>query len=83
MATRTPQPKRPITTDADLAVAAIEESCRPLELAVGDPDTSPTALNLPRTREAGSCRRHHWVCANCGTPLRPQTLRQRVISASV
>jgi hypothetical protein len=70
MATRTPQPKRPITTDADLAVAAIEDSCRPLELAVGDPDTSPTALTLPVPQEARTCRRHRWVCVNCGAPLR-------------
>ncbi|SPE34656.1 hypothetical protein SBA2_980011 [Acidobacteriia bacterium SbA2] len=70
MATRSPQPKRPIATDADLAIAAIEGNGRPLDLDAGDPDTSPTALTLPGTPEAGTCRRHQWVCANCGSPLR-------------
>jgi hypothetical protein len=83
MATRTPQPKRPITTNADLAIAAIEDSGRPLDLDAGDPDASPTALTLPVPQETGTCRRHRWVCADCGAPLRPQTLRQRVIPASV
>jgi hypothetical protein len=53
-----------------MAIAAIEDSGRPLELTAGDPDTSPTALTLPGTQEAGTCRRHQWVCANCGAPLR-------------
>jgi len=55
---------------AEMAIAAIEDSGRPLELTAGDPDTSPTALTLPVTPEAGTCRRHQWVCANCGAPLR-------------
>jgi hypothetical protein len=83
MAIRKRQPKEPREFDVDLAVAAIEDTGRPLDLDAGDPDTSPTALTLPGTQEAGTCRRHRWVCADCGAPLRPQTLRQRVIPASV
>jgi hypothetical protein len=70
MPIRKRQPQEPREFNVDLAIAAIEESCRPLELAVGDPDTSPTALNLPGTLEAGTCWRHQRICANCGTPLR-------------
>jgi len=83
MATRTPQPKRPITTDADLAIAAIEESGRPLELAVGDPDTSPTSLGLRVPQQTKACPHDRYVCADCGAPLRPRTLRIRAIPASV
>jgi hypothetical protein len=69
--TRDRQPRNAVESTMDLAIAAIEESGRPLELAVGDPDTSPTALTLPVTQEAGRCRSHRWVCADCGAPLRP------------
>jgi hypothetical protein len=81
--TRDRQPRKALESALEMAIAALEDSGRPLELAVGDPDTSPTALTLPVPQEAGTCRRHRWVCADCGTPLRPRTLRIRAIPASV
>jgi hypothetical protein len=70
MATRSPQPKKPMMTDVDLAVAAVEESGRPLDLDVGDLDTSPTSIGLPAPQEAEPCSHHRYVCAKCGRPLR-------------
>jgi hypothetical protein len=70
MATRSLRRKRAMTTDVDLAVAAVEDSGRPLDLEVGDPDTSPTSLGLPPAQPAAVCQHHQYVCAVCGTPLR-------------
>ncbi len=83
MTTRKHHPKTLIEPDVALVLEAIEDTGRPLDLDAGDPDTSPTALTLPVPQEAGTCRRHRWVCADCGAPLRPQTLRIRAIAASV
>jgi len=69
MATRSLRRKRTMTTDVDLAVEAVEDSGRPLDLEVGDPDTSPTSLGLPAVQESNPCPHRRWVCADCGAPL--------------
>ena len=52
-----------------LAVAAIEDSGRPLDLDAGDADSSPTSLGLPDVQEARPCKHHQYVCAECGAPF--------------
>lgn len=54
----------------DLAVAAVEDSGRPMDIDAGDVDPSPTALDLPDAQEAGPCPHRRYVCAVCGSPLR-------------
>jgi hypothetical protein len=53
----------------DLAVAAVEDSGRPLDIDAGDVDLSPTALDLPAVHEPATCSHHRYVCAMCGMPL--------------
>jgi hypothetical protein len=52
-----------------LAVAAVEDSGRPLDLDAGDADSSPTSLGLPAMQESNLCPHRRWVCADCGVPL--------------
>ncbi len=73
MATRSRRPKKPTRTDVDLAIVAVENTGRPLDLDAGDPDTSPTALGLRQKagREScARCRRHAGdTCPECGSLL--------------
>jgi hypothetical protein len=69
MAFRKSQPEKPKKLDVDLAVRAVEDSGRPLDLDAGDPDSSPTSLGLPAPQEAKACPHHRYVCAVCGMPL--------------
>jgi hypothetical protein len=70
MATRNPQRKKTkMRAAVDLAVAAVQGSGRPLDIGVGDPDTSPTSLGLPAPQQTMECSHHQYVCAICGTPL--------------
>ena len=70
MATRSPRPKLTMRSPEDLAVAAVEDSGRPLDLDSGDADTAPTSLGLPALQETRACSHHRYACAVCGTPLR-------------
>ena len=62
--------QKPKTCRVQLAVAAVEDSGRPLDLDVRDLDTSPTALGLDDGNETGTCPHRRYVCAECGRPLR-------------
>jgi hypothetical protein len=70
MATRITRPKKTkLRTAVGLAVLAVQGSGRPLEVGVGDPDTSPTSLGLPTPQQTTPCSHHQYVCAICGTAL--------------
>jgi len=69
MALRNLQPKKPIDSAVDLAVAAVEDSGQALDLDAGDPDISPVSLGLPPPVKAKACSHHRYVCAVCGMPL--------------
>jgi hypothetical protein len=70
MATRSPRPKLTMRSPVDLAIAAVEDSGRTLDLDSGDADTAPTSLGLPALQETKACSHHHYICARCGKPLR-------------
>jgi hypothetical protein len=72
MAFRKPQPKKTRGCPVALAVAAVEDSGRPLDLAVRDLDNSPTALGLDNAEERdvrSDPRRPAGVCPKCGFRL--------------
>lgn len=56
--------------DVSLAVNAVNDSGRPLDLDVGNVDLSPTALDLPSTQDEVVCPHRRYICSVCGTPLR-------------
>jgi hypothetical protein len=64
------QPREPSESAVRLAVAAVEDSGRPLDPDAGDPDTSPTSLGLPPMEEDPPRLQHQNVCPHCGAPLR-------------
>ena len=72
MGTKSLRPKKPMRTAVDLAVAAVEDSGHPLDLDVGDLDTSPTVLDLPQKERRESCSRCGRPamdrCPECGQP---------------
>ncbi len=69
MDTRKGLKKERIDSAVDLAVAAVEDSGRSLDIDAGDPDCSPTSLGLPAVRESAPCKHRRWICADCGTRL--------------
>lgn len=69
MATGKAPKSEPKESAVHLAVAAVNDSGRPLDIDAGDVDTSPTALDLPAVHGPATCSLHRYVCANCGTPL--------------
>ena len=64
------EPKEPAV---HLAVAAVNDSGRPLDIDAGDVDTSPTALDLPKQKRRATCSRCGRPavdrCPQCGSPL--------------
>lgn len=59
----------------DLAVLAVRGSGRPLDVGVGDPDTSPTSLGIPAPEEPNTvlissvCVRFVWQAAGTQSPV--------------
>jgi hypothetical protein len=68
---RNRQPRKAAESAVDLAITAVENSGRPLELDAGDADSSPTSLGLRVPQQTKACPHDRYVCANCGAPLRP------------
>jgi hypothetical protein len=74
MAARNPQPKESDQSSVDLAVGAVVDNFTPLDLDVGDVDTSPTSLGLDDREEAGERSGHRRSrpvmdeCIVCGQP---------------
>ncbi len=69
MNNRKPQRKIPIRSAVRMALASVVNTGRPLDVGIGDPDTSPTSLGLPPTQPAAMCQHHLYVRAVCGKPL--------------
>ena len=65
--------KHPKTSAVDMAVRAIEESRRSLDINVGDVDSAPTILDLPHGERHELCSRcghpNEKRCPECGSPL--------------
>ncbi len=59
MATRNPRPKKPMTTDVDLAVAALDGNPNPLDMDTTDIDPDPTSLDLDGSQRTGAYRKSH------------------------
>jgi hypothetical protein len=70
MVTRKPHKTGSTESAVRLAVSAVEDSGRPLDLDAGDADTSPTYLGLPATQESAACPHRRCVCVDCGSPQR-------------
>lgn len=70
MRTSKPHRRIPIQSAVRMAIAAVVDSGRPLDLDAGDSDTSPTSLNLPAPEESTACLHHRHVCGLCDMPLR-------------
>ena len=67
---RNKQSRKAAESAVHLAITAVENSGRPLELDAGDADSSPTSLGLPPMEEDPPRLHHQNVCPHCGTPLR-------------
>ena len=70
MVTRKSQRQEPEESSIVLAVKAVEQSGRSLDIEAGYADSSPTTLDLRVPQEAKPCSHHRYVCAVCGLPLR-------------
>lgn len=70
MKTRKPQRKIPIRSAVRMAIAAIENERRPVDMPVAGVDPSPGALDLPEMEQPCSRRRPEVDrCPECGSPL--------------
>jgi hypothetical protein len=70
MAIRKPEPKELKTCPIGLALLALEPRANPLEMPVESFDPVPAALDIDMCDQASGCPRHHYVCTECGLPLR-------------
>jgi hypothetical protein len=72
MAVRNPRPKKPMTNDVDLAIAALDGNPNPLDMDLRYIDPAPTSLDIDFDQQDERCRKPHrrprGVC-RCGRLL--------------